>query len=298
LIPRLVQRGDDVAALARSPEKAEIVRWLGAEPCSGDALDGEALRRILAEFQPEAVIDQLTALPKRLNPKTIAQDAALTNRLRIDGTANLMRAAQETGARRFITQSVAFAYDPGGRGAAGEDHPLYYDAPGGFDAVVSAIDEHERIVLQSSPVEGVALRYGYFYGPGTAYAPNGAIIQDIRKRRFPVVEEGGGVFSFIHVEDAAAATVAALERGAPGVYNVVDDRPAPVREWLPFLAALIKAPKPLRVPGWLAKWAGGEYGMYLLTRLPGVSNARAKRELGWKPRYADWREGFRAELGA
>jgi nucleoside-diphosphate-sugar epimerase len=295
LVPRLIARGYTVVVLTRTTENAERIERLGAQACFGDALDRAAMQRIIADFRPDVVIDQLTALPKRLNPKTIAQDTAATNRLRTRGTGNLMEAARKAGVRRFIAQSIAFAYDPPNSPApVTEGFPLYYDAPGGFDATVDAVDKHERSVLNSPGIDGIIMRYGYFYGPGTAYAPDGSLAQDIRKRRFPIVGNGQGVFSFIHIEDAANATIVALERGAPGVYNIVDNEPAPVSEWLPYLADLIGAPEPLHLPVWLASWLAGPFGIHMLTRQPGASNARARRELGWTPEFQSWRDGFRA----
>jgi 2-alkyl-3-oxoalkanoate reductase len=289
LVPRLVAAGHEVTGTTRSEERAEAIRAAGARAALVDALDPEALRAAVVEARPEAVVHQLTALPDRFEPR----DKAIydpTNRLRGEGTRSLLEAARAAGARRFVCQSIAFAYAPGPRPEVmDEDAPLALDAPAPFGDGVRTLVEMERAVLGAG---GLVLRYGWFYGPGTYYGEGGSTEADVRRRRFPVIGRGEGLFSFIHVDDAASATVAAVERGAPGVYNVVDDEPAPMREWLPAYAEAIGARKPLRVPAWVARLVAGRMAVMISVQ-PGASNAKAKRELGWEPRWRSWREGFR-----
>jgi nucleoside-diphosphate-sugar epimerase len=195
-----------------------------------------------------------------------------------------------------ITQSIAFLYAPEGERVKDEEARAFEDAPQPFGTAVAATLEGERLFLESG-MEGVVLRYGWFYGPATYYAYDGNIVDDVRRRRFPIVGQGTGVFSYVHVEDAAAATVAAVEGGEPGVYNVVDDDPAPMRDWLPYYAHTIGAKRPFRVPAWLARRVAGAFTTSMATELRGASNAKAKRELGWEPTYPSWRQGFREALG-
>ena len=204
-----------------------------------------------------------------------------------------MRAALATGARRYVTQSIAFLYAPEGSLLKDEEARPFEEAPAPFDEGVAAVLEHEREVLGTEGIEGLVLRYGQFYGPGTYYGRGGGIEREVAKRRLPLIGPGTGLASFIHVEDAASATVAALDRGAPGIYNVCDDEPAAMREWLPVYAEAAGAKRPFRAPTWLARLAGGRMAVEFGVNLRGASNEKAKRELGWKPRYASWREGFR-----
>jgi len=241
--------------------------------------------------QPEAVVHLLTSLPPRLDYRD-KEALAPTNRVRGEGTRNLVAAAKAAGVRRLIAESVAFFYAPEGDWVKDEEAPLFLDAPPPFGTAATALAELERQVLGAEGIEGVVLRYGWLYGPGTYYAADGSLTEDARKRKAPVVGKGTGTFSFVQVEDAAAATVAALERGAPGAYNVVDDEPAPMREWAPAFAAAVGARKPLRVPAWLARLLAGPGAVAMATQLRGASNAKAKRELGWQPRYPSWRQGF------
>jgi len=294
LVPQLVGAGHDVTGTARSPEKAAALRRLGAEPVELDALDREATLRAVKETGPDAVINQLTKLPREYNPRKV--DYEPTNRVRVEGGRNLIDAARAAGARRLITQSIAFLYAPDGEPVKDEEAPAFTDAHEPFGGGVRAMLEHERAVTGSSDLDGLALRYGWFYGPDTYYASDGNIGEQVRKRRFPIVGSGEGVTSFLHIEDAAGATVAALERGAAGVYNVVDDDPAEFREWLPVYAEALGAKPPRRVPVWLARLVAGPL-IGLVTDLRGASNAKAKRELGWEPRYPSWRQGFREALG-
>lgn len=292
LVPRLVAAGHDVTGTTRSQERVEAIRSAGATPAVVDALDAAALREAVERAAPEVIVHELTALPERFDPrKPEIYDA--TNRVRRDGTRNLLDAARAVGTRRFVCQSIAFAYAPRARAEVmDEDAPLNLDAPPPFSEGMRVIDEMERAVLGAEGIEGLVLRYGWFYGPGTYYAEDGSMAADVRRRRFPVIGSGAGLFSFIHVDDAAEATVAAVSRGAPGAYNVVDDEPAPMREWLPVYADAIGARRPRRVPVWLARLFAGKMAASINVQ-PGASNAKIRRELGWEPRWSSWREGFR-----
>jgi nucleoside-diphosphate-sugar epimerase len=292
LVPQLVAAGHQVTGTTRSEERAGAIRAAGARAAVCNALDAEALRSAVAEAAPEVVVHQLTALPDRFDPRD-KETYAATNRLRAEGTRHLIDAARAAGARRLVWQSIAFAYAPGAQPEVmDEDARLAVGAPQPFGDGVRAIDDMERAVVGAEGLEGIVLRYGWFYGPGTYYADDGSMTADVRRRRFPVIGKGTGLFSFVHVEDAASATVAAVERGAPGMYNVVDDDPAPQREWLPVFADAIGAKKPLRVPVWVARLVVGKIATVAGVQ-PGASNAKAKRELGWEPRWPSWREGFR-----
>jgi nucleoside-diphosphate-sugar epimerase len=292
LVPRLVAAGHAVTGTTRSEARAEAIRAAGATPALVDALDADAVRSAVEQAAPEVVVHELTALPERFDPRRSDVYEA-TNRLRGEGTRNLLDAARSAGARRFVCQSIAFAYAPGARPEVmDEDAPLNLDAPPPFGEGVRVMDEMERAVLGAEGLDGLVLRYGWFYGPGTYYAEDGSTAQDVRRRRFPVIGSGAGIFSFVHVDDAADATVAAVDRGAPGVYNVVDDEPAAMRDWLPAYAEAIGARRPRRVPVWLARLVAGKMVSTINTQ-PGASNAKAKRELGWEPRWRSWREGFR-----
>lgn len=292
LTAQLLAAGHEVVAMTRSEQRAEELGHLGATPVICDVYDGDGLRRCIEEARPDVVVNQLTALPKRVDPRRIKPQLAATNRLRTEGTRNLFEAAVEAGAKRFVAQSIAFAYGPDGEGLKREDSALYEQPPASFSDVIDAVRSVEQTTLCNSQLPGVVLRYGFFYGPGTAYAPDGSFAEDVRSRRVPIVGKGTGVFSFIHVEDAAAATVAACERGDGGIYNVVDDEPAAVADWLPVYAAALGAPPPRRVPQWLARLLVGRYAIYLMCEQRGATNEKAKRVLGWSPRYATWRTGF------
>jgi nucleoside-diphosphate-sugar epimerase len=243
------------------------------------------------------MIHELTDLPPGLDPRKAEEQTAGNDRIRKEGTRNLAAAAAAAGVRRMIAQSIAFAYAPAGSPIKEEGDPLFDDAPWPFSRNVEALKELESTVTQTEGLEGLVLRYGFFYGPGSGYASDGYVADQVRRRRFPLVGEGSGVFSYIHVDDAAAATVAAVERGRPGVYNIVDDDPAPMSEWLPAYAEVLGAKKPHRVPKLVARFVAGRYATMLATELRGAANERAKRELGWSPRYPSWRQGFREALG-
>jgi nucleoside-diphosphate-sugar epimerase len=255
--------------------------------------DEQALRAAMAQASPDAVIHQLTSLPEALDfrdPTTYEG----TNRLRGEGTRILMDAARAAGAGRFVAQSIAFAYVPEGDWVKDEEAPLMTGAPAPFGDGVRTLAAMEDRVTEAG---GVVLRYGFFYGPGTYYAIDGSTAKEVRRRRYPIVGGGHGVFSYIHVDDAADATVAAVERGSPGVYNVVDDEPAPMSEWLPVYAEALGAKRPMRVPRFIARLVAGKEAVAFATTLRGASNAKAKRELGWEPRHPSWRQGFGESLG-
>jgi nucleoside-diphosphate-sugar epimerase len=295
LVAALIAEGHHVTGMTRSPEKAAGLRAAGAEPVVADALDAEAVSSAVAQARPDAVIHQLTAIPQRIDPRTVGRDFALTDRLRTEGTRNLVAAAQAGGVRRILAQSIAFAYAPGPPGTVhDEDDPLIADPPKQFRRSAEALAELERTVLGAG---GLVLRYGYFYGPHSALSGTGAMCTEVARRRLPIVGRGQGVWSFIHIEDAARATVAALTRGDSGAYNIVDDEPAAVADWLPALADALGARRPHRVPAFLARLVAGDYGVAIMTRAQGASNRRAKAELGWAPVHAHWREGFTTALG-
>ncbi len=279
--------------MTRSEESATALREAGAAAAVVDVFDTDALNAAMADARPEVVVHQLTSIPENLDPRKMEEQFETTNRLRTEGTRNLLEAARAAGARRFIAQSIAFAYAPREGGLNDEDDPLWSEAT----PIVAAVEEMERQVLGAEGLEGLVLRYGFFYGPGTSYAPDGATAAMVRKRQFPVIGRGQGEWPFIHVDDAAGATVVAVERGAPGVYNVVDDDPTPLREWLPVFAETIGAKKPFRVPKLLARLAAGKMATHYGTGMRGASNEKIKRELAWTPGYPSWREGFREGLG-
>jgi 2-alkyl-3-oxoalkanoate reductase len=294
LLSQLREAGHDIVGMTRSPARADQIRATGAEAAVCDALDAEALTAAVVAAHPEAVIHELTELPQRLEPRKYKTQLAATNRVRREGTANLVAATKAAGAGRLLAQSIAFAYAPAGDWVKDEDAPLALDAPPPMDEAIAAIAELERQVLDAG---GIVLRYGYFYGPDTQLDTAGFYGELAHKRRFPVIGSGEGRWSFIHVDDAAAATVAALERGAPGIYNVVDDDPAPAREWLPQFASAVGAKRPMRIPAWLGRIAGGQSAVAVMTIQRAASNAKARHELGWEPKYSSWRDGFRTALG-
>ncbi|MGA2320788.1 MAG: NAD(P)-dependent oxidoreductase [Solirubrobacteraceae bacterium] len=295
LVPMLVAEGHEVTGMTRSPEKADALKAMGAEPVVADALAAEAVLAAMLEARPDAVVHELTSLPPRLVPRRIGRDLAATDRLRSEGTRHLLAAAQAAGVKRVLAQGVAFTYAPGPTGTVhGEDDPLNVDHAGPFKRSALALAELERTVRAAG---GLVLRYGYFYGPHSSISSTGSIGRDVLRRRLPIIGKGHGVWSFIQIEDAARATVAALARGATGAYNVVDDEPAPVSEWLPELAAALGAPSPYRVSAFIARPLAGAYGIATMTRAQGACNERAKMVLGWAPKYPSWREGFREALG-
>jgi nucleoside-diphosphate-sugar epimerase len=275
------------------------VRDLGGRPVVADALDPESVARAVAEAEPEVVVHQLTAIPAALDMRHFARDFAATNRLRTEGTDHLLAAARAVGARRFVAQSYAPAvFARVGGPVKSEDDPVDEHPPEQMRTTLAAIRHLEAAVTGADWTEGVVLRYGGFYGPGTSVSlgPEDVMVGAIRKRKMPLVGDAGGVWSFIHIEDAADATVDAVEGEGRGIYNVVDDEPAPVSEWLPAAAAAVGAPPPRRVPRWVARLLAGEAATVMMTEAVGASNAKAKRELGWTPRHASWRDGFATGL--
>ena len=285
LVPQLVERGHEVIGSARSPEKAERLRGLGAEPVVLDALDVRAVREVVAAARPDAIVHQATALTGISDLKHFDRTFAQTNRLRTEGTDNLLAAAREAGVGKFVAQSNAnHRYAREGGPVKSESDPLDPKPVAAARASVAAMDHLDKAVTGAG---GIALRYGIFYGD-----PDDGLVEAVRARKFPIVGDGAGVWSFIHLDDAAAATVLALEHGGAGIYNVVDDEPAPVREWLPVLASALGAKPPRHVPRWLARLLAGEVAAMIGTESSGASNAKAKRELGWTPRHPSWRQGF------
>jgi nucleoside-diphosphate-sugar epimerase len=298
LVSQLVAHGYDVVAMTRSPEHSDSLRALGAEPVVADALDRAALLQAITQAAPEVVIHQLTALAGAKDYKHFDDEFALTNRLRTEGTDNLLAAAQATGARRFIIQSYGnWNYERSGARIKTENDPLDPTPPRSQTKSYEAIRYLEHAVLGADRIEGVVLRYGNLYGPGTGFALNGDIATSVRKRMLPILGNGAGIWSFIHVDDAASATVAAIQPSARGIYNIADNEPAPVSVWLPEYARAIGARPPFHVPVWLGRLVAGDVGVSIMTQIRGASNAKAKRELGWMPCYATWREGFRKGLG-
>jgi nucleoside-diphosphate-sugar epimerase len=297
LLPALLTAGHEVTAMTSSPGKVEQLRAAGAESVVADALDAEAVLRAVSGAHPQAVIHELTSIPARINPRKMERDFAQNDRLRTEGTANLVAAAKAAGTERILAQSIAFSYAPGPPGTVhGEQDQLLApaQAPKPYQRSAGAVIALERSVSEAG---GTVLRYGYFYGPGSSISREGSTGQDVAKRRLPIVGDGAGVWSFIHVDDAAAATVAALSAPGTGTYNIVDDEPAPVREWVPALAAALSARAPRKVPALLARLAAGSYGVTIMTRAQGASNELAKRELDWTPLHPSWREGFQSALG-
>ncbi|MEW1953383.1 NAD(P)-dependent oxidoreductase [Terrabacter sp. NPDC080008] len=292
LVPRLVRAGHEVHGMTRSESKQVFLRGLGAVPVVADALDPDQVARAVAASRPEVVVHQLTAIGP-MDLRHFDRAFAGTNRLRTEGTDHLLSAARAVGVRRFVAQSFFAGYDRVGGPVKTEDDPFGTEPPSGMQETVGAIRHVEDSVLAASWTQGLVLRYGGFYGPHTSLGPRGEQTEAVRRRRFPVVGDGAGVWSFVHIADAAEATVAAVERGAPGVYNVVDDEPANVATWLPVLAESLGARPPMRVPRLVGRLLAGETGTVMMTELRGASNAKAKRELGWAPGHASWREGFR-----
>jgi nucleoside-diphosphate-sugar epimerase len=285
LVPQLVAAGHEVYGSHHSPASAAPLRTLGAEPIALDVLDGRAVREAILEVQPDAVVHQATALAGARFGRSLDRTFAQTNRLRTEGTDALLAAAWDAGARRFVAQSFApYRYAREGGPIKTEDDPLAPTAPPNTGKTFAAMSYLENAVIAFG---GIALRYGGFYG-----AANDGLLDAVRKRRYPIVGDGGGIMSFIHLDDAAAATVLALRREGPAIYNVVDDEPAPVREWLPAMAQALGAKPPRRFPARLARLIAGEAAVVMATEARGASNAKAKRELGWAPRHASWRHGF------
>lgn len=298
LVPALLAAGHQVAAMTRSAGKTAELAAVGAEPVVADGLDRAAVVRAVTEAAPEVIIHQMTGLAGMKSLKKLDAEFAVTNRLRTAGTDNLLAAAHAAGVQRAVAQSYGnWNYERTGTTLKTEEDRLDPDPPANQRQTLKAIEYVERAVTGLDDFEGVALRYGSFYGPGTGISLDGDISAQVRRRAFPVVGDGAGVWSFAHIEDAATAAITAAERGAPGVCNICDDDPAPVAVWLPELARALGAKPPMHIPSWLGRLFVGDVGVSMMTRIRGVSNSKAKRELGWKPRYQSWRDGFRYGLG-
>ena len=302
LIPQLVARGHDVVGMTKTASKQDALRALGAHPVVADGLDADAVAQAVASAEPEVIVHQLTALSTPMSMREARHPErsfafTMTNRLRTEGTDHLLAAGRAVGARRFVAQSFgAFRFARTGGPVQTEADPLDPELPApGLGAILHL----EHAVTTIDWGEGLVLRYGGFYGPGTSIslAPDAVMAAPIRKRRFPIVGDGGGVWSYVHIEDAAAATAVAVEQGSRGIYYIVDDEPAPVREWLPVLASALDAKPPRHVPRWLGRLAAGEVPTLMMTEVRGATNEKAKRELGWTPRFASWRQGFAQGLG-
>lgn len=298
LVPLLVEAGHEVVGLARSIQKGKALEVMGAKVAVADALNKEELTAAIKRVEPEVIIHELTALVGVRNFKRWDEEFALTNRLRTEVTETMLAAARLVGTRRFIAQSFCgWPFAREGGPAKTEEDPLDPNPPASFSKTLAAIRYQEDTVRRTTDLQALALRYGSFYGPGTGIAKDGSIVALVRKRRLPIVGDGDGIWSFIHISDAAEATAAAITYGEPGIYNVVDDEPAPVSTWLPALAKAVGAKRPYRVPVWLGKLVIGDGGVSMMTEIRGGSNVKAKRELGWQPSYASWRRGFVEELG-
>jgi 2-alkyl-3-oxoalkanoate reductase len=298
LVPMLVEGGHEVTGMTRSPAKQDQIRQLGASPAVADALDPEAVAKVVAEAEPEVVIHELTAIDTGALVRSIDKMFATTNRLRTEGMDHLLAAGRAVGARRFIAQSFAgWPFERTGGPIKTEEDPLQANPPKTVSETLAGI-RHVEEIAGANGIEGFALRYGGFYGPGTSISlnPDGEQVTMIRKRRLPVIGNGAGIWSLVHIRDAAAATAAAVDRGEPGVYNVVDDEPVAVGELLPELAKAVGAKPPRHIPRWLGRLIAGEGNTIMMTEVRGASNAKAKRELGWELQYPSWRQGFKEGL--
>ena len=304
VVAQLVAAGHDVIGMTRSSAKSDCLRAVGARPVVADALDPDAVAGAVAESEPEVIVHQLTALkgePGLRDLRNPDRLVAMTNRLRTEGTDHLLAAGRAVGIRRFVAQSIVAigTYARTGGPVKTEDDPMDLDLPARGRSGADAIRYLEDAVCGIDWAEGIVLRYGAFYGPGTGISadPEALLTKAIRRRRFPIIGDGGGVWSYVHIEDAAGATVAAVDHGGPGIYNVVDDEPAPVREWLPFLAEQLGAKEPMSVPRFVVRMLAGKAPVLMMTEVRGASNAKAKRELDWQPRWSTWRVGFAKGLG-
>ncbi len=293
LVPRLVAAGHEVHGMTHSASRQQLVRDLGAQPVVADALDADQVAEAVGRVQPNVIVHQLTSIGP-MDLRHFDRAFAMTNRLRSEGTDHLLSAGQAVGVKRFVAQSFFAAYERVGGPVKSEEDSFGPHPAKEMRETVAAIRHVEDAVLAATWTEGIVLRYGGFYGPGTSLGPDGEQTDAVRQRKFPVVGDGGGVWSFIHIADAAEATVAAIDHGHRGVYNVVDDEPAPVAEWLPALARILGAKAPMHVPRFVGRLLTGEVGAVMMTELRGASNAKAKRELGWSPGHPSWRQGFSA----
>jgi nucleoside-diphosphate-sugar epimerase len=293
LVPRLVAAGHEVHGMTRSESKKAMLADMGAVPVVADALDAEQVAEAVGTVKPDVIVHELTAI-ETLDMRNFDRAFAMTNRLRTEGTDHLLSAAQAVGVQRFVAQSFFALYERTGGPVKTEEDPVDPAPAREMRESVGAIRHLEEAVLGARWTEGIVLRYGGFYGPGTSMEPGAEEYELVRKRKFPLVGNGAGVWSFIHVADAADATVAAIEHGHRGVYNVVDDEPAPVNVWLPTFAEQLGAKKPMHLPRFVGRLFAGETGVIMMTELRGASNAKAKRELAWRPAHPTWRQGFAA----
>jgi nucleoside-diphosphate-sugar epimerase len=293
LVPQLIAAGHSVVGTTRTAARAEIIRRMGAEPAIADGLDAPAIRAVVLAAKPDVIVDQMTDLAAVTDLRHFDRAFSTTNQLRTQGTDLLLEAAREAGVKRFIAQSFCgWTFGRSGEPVKAEADALDVDPPEELRRTLEAIEYLEGAVAGSENPEGIVLRYGSFYGPDTGMLSR-AMIDQVRRRRVPLIGGGGGQWSFIHVEDAASATLAAIERGTAGeIYNIVDDAPAPVSVWLPALAKLVGARPPIRVPSWLGRLFAGEHLVSMMTEVRAGSNAKARRELGWQPAHPSWREGF------
>ena len=287
LVLCLLAKGHDVVALTRSSKKAEEFSKQGVELAIADVFDQGAVKAAIAQAQPEIVIEELTALPKTYTGESMAAAAALNARLRLEGGANVLAAAQAAGVRRYLRQSIAFWAVPG-TGLADEQTPLSLNASPAVSADARIVTEIEQRLLKTPELEGISLRYGFLYGTGTWFAANGDVANQVRQQQFPIVGKGAGVWSWVHIEDVATATAAAAEKGNPGIYLIADDRPLAVREWLPAYARWLNAPPPPQLSVEETLHKSGADAIYYGTQMRGVSNAKAKRELNFQPRPLAW----------
>jgi nucleoside-diphosphate-sugar epimerase len=297
LIPLLVEQQHEVFGSFRNPANTARVQALGATPVVLDALDGQAVHDRIAEIRPQVVIHQLTAIPARLDLRHIDREFEMTNRLRTEGTRNLASASVHAGVEKFIAQSFAgWPYARRGITLKTEEDDLDPSPPPQMKAILDAIETLEHTVVREQGFTGIVLRYGPLYGPHSSIASDGAMVDEIRHHKVPVIGQGTGVWSFLHLHDAATATVAALTHGQRGIYNIVDDDPALVTDWLPYLAQCVGAPAPRHIPNFLAKIAVGEHAVAMMNDIRGVSNAKARQQLHWEPKWSSWRQGFREGL--
>ena len=298
LLPRLVANGHEVTGMTRSASKADAIREMGATPVVADALDPDEVAQAVAEANPEVIVHELTALADSLDLRNFDRTFEVTNRLRTEATDHLLAAGRAVGVRKFVAQSfTGWPYERIGGPIKGEDDPLDPNPLHKMRETFAAIQHLEKAVTGADWTEGIALRYGGFYGPGTSLWPGGEQLEMIRERKLPVVGSGAGIWSLVRIDDAAEATVDAIERGKRGIYNIVDDDPVTAAELLPGLAEAIDAPPPRKVPRWLGRLFAGKPAVVMMTELRGASNGKAKRELGWEPTHPSWRDGF-AEVAA
>lgn len=294
LLPLLTSVGHEVIGFGRTHRGAPDIVSNGGRFMALDALDAQMTAEIISDIKPDAVVNLLTAIPSRINPRKMADDFAVTNRLRTQGTKNVFYAAMRAGAKRFISQGLAYPYEAGA-GSANEDVPLWSNPPKQFRTTLDALNTLER---QTEEYNGTVLRFGHLYGPGTIYAPTGSFASDVRARKVPLVGGGTSTFSFTHIHDAATAILGALDKQLTGPLNIVDDDPTEMNEWLPEMARMLGAPSPKSAPALLARMAVGGWGVAFMTRLRGADNSRARLQLDWRPRYSSWREGFTQSLSA